>query len=277
MIDGLELDGIEAEHNCLRMKSVIYHAPVAALSCGSADLQSEQLPSSPVMGEPHFVGLLGQLYNVPGLRGDGEVYNLISDAVLQLNARFTFLSSGRCDTDVVTGEPLYACWTRPGMYLTAIGLRTAAGDTVEVHAGEASRGFDSLIENVHRVAITPGGEEMEWPVPMTHLSADDSLPPLTIQRIDNRTLIIANAGLYTLTLHNSDSFVTLQVELLSMSRLVRRERSHGLIGQTWLLRTDGLEAASIEGRVDEYREQRDELLGRTFVFNRFPSPLNSDE
>ena len=46
-----------------------------------------------VTGDPQFVGLRGQSFQVHGV--DGAVYNIISDASMQLNSRFTFLEGPR--------------------------------------------------------------------------------------------------------------------------------------------------------------------------------------
>ena len=45
-----------------------------------------------VKGDPQFVGLRGQNYQVHGVSGD--IYNIVSDADLQYNSRFVFLNSG---------------------------------------------------------------------------------------------------------------------------------------------------------------------------------------
>ena len=65
---------------------------------------------SSVRGDPQLVGLLGQSYQVHGM--DGAVYNLISDASVQLNSRFSFLTGGECLRDEA-GRPLFTCWTHP--------------------------------------------------------------------------------------------------------------------------------------------------------------------
>ena len=212
--------------------------------------------------DPQFVGLLGQSYQVHGM--DGEVYNLISDKLVQLNARFSFVSSGGCDTEKVTNAPLYACWTQPGSYLTAIGLRTVAGDTIVVNTGEVSQGFDSLLVNGERVQ-TAAADATKWPITLS--SSDPTLPSLTIHRVDQRTLTIANAGLNTLTLQNSGSFINIiHLEVSSMGRLTTTIQPNGIIGQTWQKRADGFE---IDGQLSDYVETRGELLGCAFAFNKF--------
>ena len=83
------------------------------------------LAAASVLGDPQFVGLRGQSYQIHGV--DNTVYNLISDAMVQLNARFVYLDQGECLRDA-DGLPLFTCWTHPGSYLTALGLQTATGE-----------------------------------------------------------------------------------------------------------------------------------------------------
>ena len=44
--------------------------------------------------------------------------------------------------------------------------------------------------------------------------------------------------------------------------------THGLLGQTWVKRTNGSEIADIEGVVDDY-SVLDGLFGTDFMFNEF--------
>ena len=258
-VNTLYADGMQSTYYAANIQYITEEAPVAALNCIPPP------PNSSMMGDPQFVGLLGQSYQVHGI--DGEIYNLISDRLLQVNARFTFLSSGGCDRDAVTGEPLYICFSHPGSYVTAIGLRTAAGDTVEMSVGGEMQGFHALLVNGRSVP-TSTADAAHWPITLS--SADSTLPSLTVSRVNGRTLTIAHAGLYTLTVQSSDSFLNIiGLQVGSMSRLAQSEQSHGLIGQTWQLRTDGVEVAAIEGLVDDYAEQRGELLGCAFLFNKF--------
>ena len=236
--------GFPAQYNTNEASYYGANGPAAAIYCPT------ETPSSSVVGDPQFVGLLGQSYQVHGM--DGQVYNLISDAMLQLNARFSFLDHAACDRDLSTGLPLYTCWTHPGTYLTQVGLLTAAGDAVTVSAGAGLHGFDALLINGQDI-LASTNDSAVWPI--TLLSADGTLPALSVHLLDRRTLAIANAGLYSLTLENSDGFLNiLRLAVSSMPRLIREVQSHGLIGQTWQRRTDGVEVAVLEGRVDDYAE-----------------------
>ena len=214
--------------------------------------------SGSVLGDPQFVGLRGQSYQVHGI--DGAVYNLISDAQVSVNARFSFLSHGECRHDAA-GRPLFTCWSHPGSYLSSVAVRTSAGDTLVVVAGKADSGFALVTLNNRSLAISSsnsagaGGLSVEY----------DSL----------RTLTIRHAGLYALRLENSDGFVNiLRLSVSDWSRLVQQVQSHGLIGQTWRSEADGAqrrgeEVAAVEGRVDDYVLQGGDLLGTDFVYNQF--------
>ena len=66
-----------------------------------------------VVGDPQFVGLSGQSYQVHGV--SGEIYNIVSDVDLQYNSKFVFLNQGACP--VVDGKKQKGCWSHPGSYL----------------------------------------------------------------------------------------------------------------------------------------------------------------
>ena len=260
------ISGFQSQYDLPNDVFVSKEAPVAGLDCPC------------IVGDPQFVGLLGQSYQVHGM--DGGVYNLISDAMLQLNARFRFLTGGRCERDAVTGAPLYVCWSHPGTYLSAIGLRTAAGDTIVVTAGNAETGFESVLLNGCPMELPASSGKLDatglpvitvsHPDASTDANASSSRPPLTLHLFDLRTLVIAHAGLYTLTIQNSDGFVNLlRLEVSSMSSLRHDVQSHGLIGQTWQRRVDGPEVAALQGYVDDYAEESGELLGCGVLYNKF--------
>ena len=72
-----------------------------------------------ILGDPQFVGLRGQLFQVHGI--DGVVYNIISDPLFQLNARFAFLAESQsCPVMLSTGMESDACWSQPGSYLSQL-------------------------------------------------------------------------------------------------------------------------------------------------------------
>ena len=88
--------------------------------------------SAGVLGDPQFVGLLGQSYQVHGI--DGAVYSLIAERGLLVNARFRYLSSGRCPALASARN----CWSHPGSYLGEVGAVSAEGG--RLHMWRAARG-----------------------------------------------------------------------------------------------------------------------------------------
>ena len=78
---------------------------------------------SSIVGDPQFVGLRGQQYQVHGI--DGAVYNLISERSTQVNARFAFLTQGSCP--VIGGVADSNCWSHPGSYLAELSFQQVGG------------------------------------------------------------------------------------------------------------------------------------------------------
>ena len=205
-----------------------------------------------VLGDPQFIGLRGQSYQVHGV--DNTVYNLISDATMQLNARFTYLDQGECLRGA-DGLPLFTCWTHSGSYLQSLALQTAGGEQVELVSGSARTGF--ALVRVGNESLTVGD-----------FRAGSN--GLTVTFTDIRTVRITGAGLYSLTAQNSDAFVNIvSLEVASIPRLTKEVRSHGLIGQTWKRDTHGAEVKDVEGFVDDYAESANDLFGCDFVYNKF--------
>ena len=114
----------------------------AVVTAGGGSTTGHNGGGGSVLGDPSFVGLLGQSFQVHGI--DGAVYNLISDRQVQLNSRFTYLRGGECLRDAATNQPLFTCWTHPGSYLSELALLTNAGDYVRIVAGEARHGFATV-------------------------------------------------------------------------------------------------------------------------------------
>ena len=55
-----------------------------------------------------------------------------------------------------------------------------------------------------------------------------------------------------------------------MRRLTTKVQSHGLIGQTWRRDQQGADVKAVEGRIDDYADEANELFGCSVVYNRFP-------
>ena len=98
-----------------------------------------------VRGDPQFVGLRGQSYQIHGI--DGAIYNIITDSKYQLNSRFSFLTGPRpCPLMPSTGRKSSACWSHDGSYLTEIGLQVG-NDVFVIIAGAAAEGFATVSHN----------------------------------------------------------------------------------------------------------------------------------
>ena len=231
---------------------------------GTAQFQLT-VTASGVRGDPLFVGLRGQRYQVHGV--DGAVYNLISDAMLLVNAGFSYLDEGDCLRDAITNAPLFTCWTHRGSYLSSLAVRTSGGGSVALHSGPARSGFDSVVVSVvgHDSRVLLIGETAT----VAALDGADTYN-MTISFTTLRTVHIDHAGLYSLTVENSDHFLNIiQLSVNNMRRLQTEVQSHGLIGQTWNAHTKGEEVAAVAGVVDDYVESSGDLLGCAFVNNKF--------
>ena len=294
-------------------------APMRAATPSSSS--SSAAPAPPpvsVLGDPMFVGLRGQRFQVHGV--DGEVYNLIVDrqcggggggggsggeggksgsgsdsergsgssgggdsgsdggshtanttttdltdsttspttdattpttstphGLTLVNARFRFLSSGRCPA---AAGPTTACWSHPGSYLGEVGVVSCGGGRLHVVSGGWSDGWRSVTLNGRTLAVGSAVTESGITV---HVQSAYSLAVTT-----------AN---FHLTLHNSDRFVNLAALTVEhWSEL----SSHGLLGQTWRTHTyeqaGSADTRHIQGTVDDYVERSGDLFGAGFVY-----------
>ena len=100
-------------------------------------------PVSDIVGDPRFVGLRGQRYQVHGI--DGSVRNIISEENTQVNSRFVFLAQD--DYPVVDSVKDHNCWSHPGSYLSEMSFQAVVDGTMHrmlASAGSAVRGFASV-------------------------------------------------------------------------------------------------------------------------------------
>ena len=210
------------------------------------------LPAAPsVRGDPHFVGLRGQSFQVHGI--DGAVYALISEEHTAVNARFVFLSSGQCP--VIAGVPLANCWSHPGSYMAAVSVQVRCDDgllhTAVMTAGAAQTGFASVM--VDGAALSVGASVSVGRSFSARRSGSHSVHVLTPS--------------FELELESSDGFVNL---LQLRPRLALSElTSHGLLGQTHSQTLHKSPLRYIEGEVDEYALPSNDLLGTEFAYSRF--------
>lgn len=199
-----------------------------------------------VVGDPQFTGLRGQNYQVHGV--SGEIYNIVSDADLQYNSRFVFLTQGKCP--VVDGKKQKGCWSHPGSYLGELGLKTRVGDRIHINTGAASEGF-ALVE-VNQKMLNVGDS----------ITLADNMGSVSLNTTHLATVTIGN---WEFIFENSDMFLNQRVRVLDARSL----RSHGLLGQTWRETTYPNAIKYIQGSVDDYVIRDAELFGDNFVFNNF--------
>jgi len=208
------------------------------------------------VGDPQFSGLRGQQYQVHGVVGG--VYNLISQSNVQLNSQFTFLTGPRtCPILPSTGGRSSACFSDDGSYLSNLALRTNMDDRLLVEAGPSDSEF---------AAVEVNGQTL--PVSQTANFTLDDHTTGTVHRVSTHELSIT-AALYTIELDNSDNFLNLRSLAIRGSQwaALKKEAPHGLLGQTWQLRR--ADQGVIEGVVDDYMIEDDDLFGTAFMYNRF--------
>jgi hypothetical protein len=209
-----------------------------------------------VTGDPQFVGLRGQSFQVHGI--DGAVYNLISDKSIQLNSRFTFLNGPRpCPVMPSTGKVSAACWSHPGSYLSELALKTIGGSKLQIVSGDATTGFSAI--TLDGKALTVGSS--------AQLSFTGSSLSGFIS-VDNSHELTIHAGHFNLIVESIDGFVNLRqvsVPAASWSKLA----AHGLLGQTWQNKRYDGKIKEIEGDVDDYLIDNDDMFGDSFLYNRF--------
>jgi hypothetical protein len=205
---------------------------------------------STVIGDPQFVGLQGQSYQVHGVHG--TVYNLITAADLQVNAEFVFLQSGRCP--IIDGVAARDCWSHPGSYLGAIGIqqKTSTGvDSVRLQSGNAEEGFASVVLNGLAMKL---GQSYE--------SADGSFSV----NLTSSHQVDVETPTFRFSFSNSDGFINQQVATKQqMSSL----NAHGLLGQTHRRVIYKSQLRYIEGEVDDYAIDNNDLFGTDFLYNQF--------
>ena len=205
-------------------------------------------PVSGIVGDPQFVGLRGQQYQVHGI--DGAVYNIISEENTQVNSRFVFLTEGACP--VIDGKKDVNCWSHPGSYLGEMSFQAVVDGRVHralVVAGSAKRGFASVQMDHQPLSV---GDIVSFGDFIVHMQSSHTVAVTTDS--------------FEFHLSNSDLFINQQLK----ARVPLAElRAHGLIGQTRSTKTYPTSVRYIEGNVDDYVIADGDIFGADFVYNRF--------
>ena len=224
------------------MSTTVY-VVVGVLLCLALTVRSQS-----VLGDPQFVGLRGQSYQVHGI--DGAVYNLISEQHTQVNARFAFLTDGDCPW--LDGKPDTNCWSHPGSYLGEISYQAIVDGKLHaarIQAGTAQHGFATV--QVDNKPLKVGGSV--------------SFGAFSIKFASHHTVIVTTEN-FSFNLSNSDLFIN---QAIQATRSLSKLESHGLLGQTHSTKTWPTSLRYIEGDVDDYVILDGDIFGTDFVYNRF--------
>ena len=210
-----------------------------------------------IVGDPQFVGFRDQCFQVHGI--DGSVYSLVSEPTLQVNALFVFRSSGHCPA-ASSGRAASNCWTHPGSYIGTVAVQhrsdtNGSAHTVLVQAGPADTGLHSV--QVHGAEWSGSGEQLQ------QVAAGGVL----VDRLSAYEVRISTPH-FVFELVDSDNFLNQPVRpLVSLSQL----QPHGLLGQTCQL-----QRRRVEGGVEEYAQDGDDMFGHSSPFVRFERVAAND-
>ena len=226
----------------------------------SADESSDDISTfftfTSVVGDPQFMGLRGQSFQVHGI--DGAVYNIISEKNTQVNSRFVFLTEGKCP--VIDGVPATSnCWSHPGSYLGEMSFQQVVNGKLHAAllvAGPASVGFSTVQMDGRPLKV---GQRMAFG---GFAVAMDSAYNVRVS-MEN----------FEFELDNSDRFIN---QALRSKVALAKLQSHGLLGQTHSSKTHPSSLKYIEGEPDDYLiEHADVSRSRTHPALQHPQPRPS--
>ena len=205
-------------------------------------------PQVGTVGDPQFVGLRGQSYQVHGM--DGAIYNVISDKNLQVNSRFTFLTEGQCP--IIDGVADTNCWSHPGSYIGEMSFQQVVDGKLHaalITSGDAKSGFSMVQMDGKVVAI----------------GASATFGSFSLTRNTAHSVSVQTEQ-FSFELTNSDFFIN---QALSTKVTLSKLHSHGLLGQTHSAKTYATPMRYIEGDVDDYVIADNDIFGDDFLFNKF--------
>jgi hypothetical protein len=201
-----------------------------------------------IVGDPQFIGLRGQSYQVHGI--DGAVYNLISEPNSQVNSRFLFLSEGKCP--IINGVADSNCWSHPGSYLGEISYQQIVDGKPHaalITAGPAKKGFAAVQMDGRALKI---GDKVTF--------GTFSVSFVSAYRV---TISMEH---FAFSLSNSDMFIN---QAVSATVPLDELTSHGLLGQTHSTKVYATATRYLEGNVDDYIIADDDIFGDDFVYNQY--------
>ena len=201
-----------------------------------------------VVGDPQFVGLRGQSYQVHGI--DGAVYNIISDDNLQVNSRFVFLTEGQCP--MINGKLDTNCWSHPGSYLGEMSFQVIVDGKLHaalIQSGSATSGFAGIQLDGKPLRV---GDKKSY--------GDFSI------EVQDAYNVRINTESFEFSLHNSDLFIN---QAIRSKAPLAELTAHGLLGQTHSTKTYANSLKFVQGKVDDYVIESDDIFGTDFMYNRF--------
>lgn len=239
----------------INVNSIVY-LPVQSNRTCSYNYEITMIPAA-ILGDPQFVGLRGQSYQIHGI--DGAIYNLISTHEYAINSRFEFLTGPRhCPIMPSTGKKTIACWSHDGSYLANLAIVTSQGEKFAAMSGQGDKGFAQVVFNNQELKV---GDNVKFSQGSIFFNTTHEL---TIE-----------VGVFHIEVENIDGFVNLRRVHVDQSRWMELEEhdgTHGLLGQTWQnKRYKGQKIPEIEGDVDDYVIADNDLYGSDFIFNRLAS------
>jgi hypothetical protein len=214
----------------------------------STDSISIDFVSSSITGDPQFVGLRGQQYQVHGI--DGAVYNIITEHNTQVNSRFVFLTEGQCP--IRNGQADSNCWSHPGSYLGEMSFQQVVDGKLHaalITAGPAKSGFAGVQVDGRVVKV---GQTVSY--------GSFSVTARTAYSVSVQT------EHFEFELTNSDMFIN---QALRSTIALSKLQAHGLLGQTASLQTYPTAIKYIAGAVDDYTVADSDIYGNNFVYNLF--------
>jgi len=222
------------------------------------------------IGDPYFVGFWGQNFTVMG--APGSVYNVISDATVQINSLFIYLGDVECPK--VHGQEIPNCINHhAGTYFGKLSISSTGGDQVIVTAGSGKHGFSEVTVNGKLITTGASFGNVDPRPRHTHpLNASDldHSPRSTIyvKRTNYRSLVV-HAGLYEILLQNSDNYLDLTtVDVVCWDCLLQQVQPEGLLGRTW---NQNVVHNVSESEVMKYQETEANLIGCKFEKDKFCS------
>jgi len=178
------------------------------------------------------------------------VYNILSEKNTQVNSRFIFLSEGNCP--IINGVADSNCWSHPGSYLGEISFQQVVegvNHQALITAGSAKEGFSGLIVDNRAMQV---GESVHFGT-------------FSISYTSTHTATFTTEH-FSFELSNSDMFINQAVSTkVSLSKLT----SHGLLGQTHSTKIYPTSIRYIQGAVDDYIIEDDDVFGTNFLYNQF--------